>query len=377
MSRMNNLLVGNGINIQFNKNDYTTQSIVLRILEDLDEDDFPSHIIVDEPILQKEYIGRLFLFARKAIEGYFNDYTTCTAEKIALVDFIERYKDKKSSLRITDIGFEDYYLIHDLVCHKYGIVNPEQYFVRESLRFSYLYAIYNRGKLNLLYKQYSDSFKNFLLGFDSIFTTNYDSNIEAATGKEVFHIHGQFDRMSEAYNPESFRNQMNDAPIADTIIDLEYRYLYSTALSTYCGDYKQYQIKQKELANSAVEKLADSYISNMTVRDDVDKWEASNNQLVVNMANAIKLKIARPELRFQEDYPINELMNISGSLTILGLSPYNDYHLFDIIDNADLSECIYYFLSSSERDKVKSIFPKLNASGKLRFRSVENFWRTM
>lgn len=30
---MNNLLVGNGINIQFNKTDYTTQQIVLRILK--------------------------------------------------------------------------------------------------------------------------------------------------------------------------------------------------------------------------------------------------------------------------------------------------------------------------------------------------------
>ena len=30
---MNNLLVGNGINIQFNKKDYTTQQLVLRILK--------------------------------------------------------------------------------------------------------------------------------------------------------------------------------------------------------------------------------------------------------------------------------------------------------------------------------------------------------
>ena len=42
---MNNLLVGNGINIQFNKTDYTTQQIVLRILKNCDRDDFPSHII--------------------------------------------------------------------------------------------------------------------------------------------------------------------------------------------------------------------------------------------------------------------------------------------------------------------------------------------
>ena len=44
---MKHLLVGNGINIQFNSTDYTTQQIVLRILKNCDRKDFPSHIIVD------------------------------------------------------------------------------------------------------------------------------------------------------------------------------------------------------------------------------------------------------------------------------------------------------------------------------------------
>ncbi len=65
----NNLLIGNGVNIQFNKTDYTTQQIVLRILKNFDRDDFPSHIIVDFPYLMKNYIGRLFLESRKIVAG--------------------------------------------------------------------------------------------------------------------------------------------------------------------------------------------------------------------------------------------------------------------------------------------------------------------
>jgi len=374
---MKNLLVGNGINIQFDHFNYTTQAIVLRILEELASPDFPTNIIVDEPILLKHYIGKLFLFARKAIDGAFNSSTTCTAEKVALVDFIERYKDKKNSLRITDIGFEDYYLIHDLVCHKYGITNPEQYTVRESLKMAYLYSIYNHGKLNLLHRLYSDSFKEFLEKFDNIFSTNYDSSIESAIGKNVYHIHGHFDKMSEVYNPESFRNHMHDAPLSGISIDHGFSYLYSTALSTYCGDYKQYQIKQHILANDAIEKFANGYLSDTAVKANVDSWETDSNYLVVNLSNAIKLKIANPDLRFQEDYPIKELSEISGRLIILGLSPYNDYHLFNIIDDADLDQCIYYFFCSTERDKVESIFPKLNASGKLKFESVQEVWRSL
>ena len=61
---MKNLLVGNGINIQFDNQSYTTTEIVLRLLKNCDRDDFPSHIIVNEPYLLKNYIGQLFLEAR-------------------------------------------------------------------------------------------------------------------------------------------------------------------------------------------------------------------------------------------------------------------------------------------------------------------------
>ena len=64
--------------------------------------------------------------------------------------FKKQYADKIDTLRITDIGFEDYYLIHDLVCHKTNTQNPEQYYVREALRVAYLYAIYRRSTTYLL-----------------------------------------------------------------------------------------------------------------------------------------------------------------------------------------------------------------------------------
>ena len=112
---MNNLLVGNGINIQFNKTDYTSQQIVLRILKNCDRDDFPSHIIVNFSYLLKNYIGQLYLESRKIILGDYDNYTFGSAEKNSLVSFKKQYTDKINMLRITDIGFEDYYLIHDLV----------------------------------------------------------------------------------------------------------------------------------------------------------------------------------------------------------------------------------------------------------------------
>ena len=91
---MNNLLVGNGINIQFNKTDYTTQQIVLRILKNCDRDDFPSHIIVNFPYLLKNYIGQLFLEARDILEDKYDNFTNCTAEDESLKSFKKQYADK-------------------------------------------------------------------------------------------------------------------------------------------------------------------------------------------------------------------------------------------------------------------------------------------
>ena len=371
---MQNLLVGNGINIQFDNKNYTNSNIILRLLSNLDKSDFPRDLIIDEPLLLKWHLGKLFLFAREMIDGSIDNFTTCTAERESLKEFKERYKKYKCSLKITDIGYEDYYLIHDLYCHKFEIKNPEQFYIRESMRMSYLFSIYNRGKLNLLYKKYSKKFLDFLNKFDNIFSTNYDNNIELATGKVVYHLHGQFDKLSEVYNPSSFRNQLQDKPLEGIKYDEKYSYLHSTALSTYCGDYKQFQIKQHYSDNKAVEKMAQKYLTDKKIHEEIEKWSKSDNQLIVNMADGIRIKAKNPEVRFQEDYYINEFKSIKGDIYILGLSPYNDSHIFEIINKSDINKCYYYYFNILECSKIEELLSNLKSKGKLIFKDVKKFW---
>lgn len=371
---MRNLLVGNGINIQFNKTDYTTQQIVLRILKNCDRDDFPSHIIVNFPYLLKNYIGQLFLESRKIISGMYDNFTFGSAEKESLITFKKQYFDKQNTLRITDIGFEDYYLIHDLFCHKMKIQNPEQFYIRESMKAAYLYSIYNNGKLNELHKKYPAKFISYLFTFDNIFTTNYDSNIELATGKEIYHIHGQFDKKSDVYVESSFRNQLPDAPIKEIEIDETYFYLYSNALSTHCGAYKEFQLKQHSQANSCVEKMALAYKTDSKIRQEVDSWTQNSNTLTANLGYAIQLKASNPSLAFLDDYHFDRFKSIVGTLEILGLSPWNDFHIFESINAANLKECVYYFFNENECDVIKNLLPTLDEQSRLKFKSVKTFW---
>lgn len=372
---MRNLLTGNGINIQFDNKNYTTQQIVLRILKNCDRDDFPLHIIVNESYLLKNYIGLLFLEIPNIINGVYDKYANCTAEIKSLASFKEQYSNRLNTLRITDIGFEDYYLIHYLVCHKTNTANPEMYYIRESLKSAYYFAIYNDGELNKLHLQYSDKFINYLKSFDKIFTTNYDSNIDSVVDIEVFHIHGHFVKLSDTYNKDSLRNKLPNPPIENINVDMNYFYLYSNAVSTHNGAYKELQINQSSLANSAVEKLAIAYKENETVKKDVDSWLNDTNILVSNMGHAVKLKVEHPEVKFSEDYYFDDLKSITGEIEILGLSPWNDFHIFESINNANIDKCIYYYYSDEQCERVKELLPNLSATGKIEFVETKEFWR--
>ena len=275
---------------------------------------------------------------------------------------------------MTDIGFEDYYLIHDLACHKQKIYNPDQYTVREAMRMAYLFSIYNDGKLNELFRKYSQSFIEYLQGFDKIFTVNYDSNVESATGKQIIHLHGQFDKVSDVYDPKSMRNHLPDAPINEIHIDPNYAFLYSNPISTHCGAYKELHIKQVPLANGALDKMGQAYKENEDVRSSVAEWISSENRLLSNFGHAIQLRVANPELCFLNDYHFADFQRLSGSLEILGFSPWNDLHLFDAIDQSDITECCFYYHGDTATEEIKRLLPRLCSSGGLRFISVKDFW---
>lgn len=87
---MKNLLVGNGINCQFDPSSYTAKQIVLRILKNCNRPDFPSEIIVDYPVLLKDHLGLLFLEARRVLVGEYDSFTISTAEEESLNAFKEK-----------------------------------------------------------------------------------------------------------------------------------------------------------------------------------------------------------------------------------------------------------------------------------------------
>lgn len=364
-----NLLIGNGVNIQHGGYDFSNAAIILRTLKCFKNPNFPRDILTDDPIGTKCYIGYLFLEIPRMLNGGYDIFANSTSERDALNEFKIKYSNK-SSLKITDVGFEDYYLIHDLLCHRIELGNPEQYTVREAIKWCFLNAIHDDGHVNLLSDKFPEEFIQWICKFENVFTTNYDANIANATEKLVLHLHGDFVTRKSIYNIDSFRNQLSDYPAEDFVIDENYAHLYSTALSTHCGDYKQYSMQEGELANVAVKKMAIAYQDNPSVKVDVDSWKDDRNILVSRMHESILLKVQNPTLKFDEAYPVQQIKGMKGELTILGLSPYNDRHLFNMINESDITKCIFYFYNESECDIISDLLP----NKEVHFEDVRRFW---
>lgn len=366
---MRNLLIGNGVNIQHGGKRFGNQEIIVRTLRNFAEPTFPEHILGDEPILAKCYMGYLFLEARRILSGEDSEYALSQIERDSLREFGRRY-GCRSSLRITDIGFEDYILLHDIFGHRIQTRIREQSVTREAIKGWFLHAIYDDGRVNDIHRSFSDEFTEWMKTFDMLFTTNYDSNIELATKREVLHLHGDFSTRDSLYCPDSFQNQLPGRPHKQCVVDEKYPHLYSTALTTYSGEDKLRSMGVPLNANAGIEKSVAGYTKDESIRKAVDSWRSDPDPVLRSWGESIVLRAENPNLKFTEDYPLAPFKQITGEIAILGLSPYNDHHLFRIMDKSAITRCTYYFHDESQREAVSSLLPNKQVV----FEDVLSFW---
>jgi hypothetical protein len=230
------------------------------------------------------------------------------------------------------------------------------------------------AKLKNIYYSYPNRLKELFGQFQDIFTTNYDKNVETFSGQKVNYLHGSFYIKKDIYKPNSLRNRLPDRPIDNCVIDDEHFYLYSNALTSYNGNSKLFIIKQAILANEGMDKFVRGYMEKPEIQQDVDKWENDVNALVKNIYGTIKVKINNPDMKFDENYPIKEFEAIEGTLAIVGLSPYNDVHIFEMIDNnSKIEKIVFYYYDKNQIEDMK----KLTIQHKeiLECKEVQELWK--
>ena len=173
-TKMNNIIIGNGINIQFGGLEYTNENIIKRALLNLKTNNFSKEVYTKEI---KTWINILYSAIPDFLNGNYDQLAVLNDEKKELENFKKRYS---TSSKISDIGFEDYFLLNELHCRKNNIKNPERYDFQEFLRRVFLDSIYNGGKINEIHKKFPKAVVEYIKSFDNVFTTNFDNLLEKA-----------------------------------------------------------------------------------------------------------------------------------------------------------------------------------------------------
>jgi len=348
---MNNIIIGNGIDIQFGGFEYTNKSIIERALLYLKTDDFSAEVYTKEI---ETWIYILHSVVPDFLNGHYDQLAVLNDEKEELDSFKRNYSKDVS---ISDIGFEYYFLLNELHCRKNKITNPERYYFQEFLRRLFLDSIFNKGKINKLHLKFPNKVVDYISSFDNIFTTNYDKNIELATAKNVLYLHGAFHVLDPVYDSNSFRNRLSDKPADKTPVIKGFEHTFSNAITGSSGAFKLFSANQPELANSAIDKFAKGMQENLEISLQIEEWKNSDNDIVKKLYEAVILKTQEPDLKFSIDYSVNKLKLIEGKVTFIGLSPNNDSHIMKIIkENVKVNTIEFYYFEEQESVDINLFF---------------------
>ncbi len=363
---MKHIVFGNGINIQFGGFDYTNKNIIDRALLKLKINDFHPDVYAS---VVGDWINKLYQILPDILSGHYDYYAVLSDEREGLEKFKKLYA---SSTAINEIGFEDFFLLNELFCRYNKITNPQRFDAQELIRRVFIDSIYNNGKINSIYQHFPQRFIEFVNEFDCIFTTNYDKNIELATGREVLYLHGAFHVLAPEYDPDSFRNQLSDRPVEKTPVIEGYEHVFSTALTGSSGAFKKFASDSQENANSAIIKFAEGYLNKPELRPQIDEWKNSDNKIVRNLYEGIMLKIDNPNLKISIDYALSRLASIEGDVSVIGLSPNNDTHLFSLLqENKEINAIEYYYFDKIEGETIASLIKEKKIVAK----NVNEFWK--
>lgn len=369
------ILIGNGINIAFSQNDdYKNYKIIERLTKYLDterySDVFNNSIESSEIVQLLEALNEFFQNMLRGLSAL--KLTEDEKEMKTLIDIARRYNQKPQEL--INVGIEDYFFVMKLVYNKFGDseLTPINS-LYDGLKMLFLDSIYNDGYIEKLHSMMGSYSKELQL-YNEIFTVNYDTNIDKLTDKDVHHLHGSFDVLDDTYRVETVNGLL--ASFKDTpprIIETK-SHLYCNAIMAYSGKRKKELMDLYSNANIALDNLVVRIEDpdDMEAKEWFKKIEKSSETSDRNIYLSVKAKQANSNLRNTE-YPINIFKNISGELHVLGMSPNNDSHIFEMINsNFNIRRVVYFSASSDDSTAAQAVIKH-----PLQIRNVHKYWESL
>lgn len=292
-----NILIGNGINVQFGgKDKYSNHAIMQRMFTNMRAGKYCSLLpacSIDEQL-------GLFQHLRDLLVDI--DHYSPSEKYLFLLMEIDRVKKQYSSeASLEDIGMEDYFLALE-----FGLKEDDtDEFVSQAhreMQMLVLDAIYNDGEINMI--DYGAGFERYLSSFDNVYTINYDSNLDRYRS-DIVHLHGEFSRLAAEYDPNSDYSIHNPDKCKASTIVRGFDHVYSNSIMSWYW----------------LEKYGNWHVN-------------------------------------ESEYGADKFMNMRGKLEIIGLSPCNDEHLFLMINQSGITSVDYYYHSDDGRSRMHSKLKK-------------------
>lgn len=360
------VLLGNGINIQFGGKAYSNRFILSRIIFNARCGKYDS---LFAGTLSGREIVRLFEglrpIANAVLDGKYDKFDTDKSEvKNAIEEFKAQNAERDKFEHYYDIPLEDWFLLLRLFFLDNSDLTDMWKPSKCGLEWIVLDAIYNEGKIQRIYFKMNKNVKRFLNSYDTIFTLNYDNNIEALTKRKVYHLHGDYSVLADSENPETVQGFLN-AQKEKIVMNLEYPQCYCNALLNYSGWDKYKEAQDKLRAIQKLQEIRQLYENDTEAFQALRAENADKGEIV----QIIDTYITNPQLKIATDYHFTELENVSGELDIIGLSPQNDSHIFSCIDKSSVDKVIFYTYG----DPPKS----LPLAKEYEFADIQTLWKSL
>mgnify|MGYP000961820249 CR=1 FL=1 len=365
---MKSVLLGNGIDIQFGGKAYSNDFIMKRIIFNAK---LNRYIPLFDGLLSGEDIENIFrVFVETANKALNGDYDGAgdSDDREAIEDFKNRYT--APVMKYYEIMLEDWFLMIRLYFITHDDLIDMWPSVKQGFERVILDAIYNEGMLSNIHQNMNKKVKRFFAGFDSIFSLNYDCNIEVLTGRDVLHIHGDYTVLADSENPDTVQGYIRQQAGQSVVIE-EFRHCFCNALLDYSGELK---FRQASDIKKGVAEM-DRWLQ-LSRRDEAEykKQIALLKEKSEDAFLFVSIYAENPALKIGTDYHFEDLLNLEGELYIIGMSPNNDSHIFRCINESNLEKVWFYYLSKPDNAipitkpyellSVKDLWKSLNAEKK-------------
>lgn len=352
------ILVGNGFNIELGGVEYLNKAIINRFLENIKIKDYSSSLY-DHTITNEELAGLLPGLhdeLKEIIKGQYDKY--CTNDDKKLISLLKgRYSP---SVKIDEVGMEDYFVILRLFHIRFNDDDTLIKSTHDGFCWQFLDAIYNEGKIQKIADRvlpaYRDYLKKVFEQYDNIYTVNYDKTVELIADKPINYLHGNFETLLDQYNSDTLIGfYYHEEGVRNPVTD-DKKHIYCNALMGFSGSYKEKVMITMENGQFGVESILRMYEEGMSIQDmkKIERLKNSTNkgeQLAFGIINA---KIKNPKLNMHQ-YPMKAFKAIKGEIHLLGISPFNDEHIWNvIIENPDITNIVYYYHDDKAKKELES-----------------------